>query len=85
MEIQEIKVGSKVKINIDHLELIGFNGLNPEDNDSGSDHASYIINNPDKVYEVVDIAESAPASPFVLGDNFLEETSFSEKELISVE
>lgn len=84
MENKKIVVGSKVKINMDQLELIGFDGLRPEDNASETDHASYIVNNPDNVYEVIGLADNSIMKPFVLGDDTLKTTSFGEEELLLV-
>ena len=71
-----LKVGDKVKINYDNLDI--------DELDNGVDgvkYSHYIWNNMDKVYTITDLVDCT--CPYVL-DGFLNPTSFSEDELIII-
>jgi hypothetical protein len=80
-----LKIGGRVKLNIEKLESINFTGLYDYENTTGKDNVSYILANQEKEYTVVEIDQDCKSSPYVLDDEYLKETSFSEDELIIIE
>jgi len=78
-----LKIGDKIKFNLEKLEEADWEGLKPEDNKNFRDYESYIkqnINNVFTIYNIDDIY-----APYQIDDEFLKDTSFSEEELIKVE
>jgi hypothetical protein len=75
-----LKIGDKVKINVDKLD---YEGLLPESNTTGVDYVAAIDTK--KEYNIIDIITTENLiCPYVLGDDVLKETSFCEEELILV-
>lgn len=81
-----IKVGTKVKVNVEALTSGGWEGLTPADNFENKDNKGYILEHEEKEYLVKEILDTpSVVAKIVLDDEFLSATSFRESELIVCE
>ena len=77
-----LKIGDKIKFNLEKLEEVDWEGLKPEGNKNFRDYESYIKQNINNVFTIYNIDEFY--APYQIDDEFLKDTSFSEEELIKV-
>ena len=77
-----LKIGDKVKFNINRLEKINWIGLKPDENINEKNYEAYIKYYKNKEFKILNIHESY--SQYVIDDEFLKDTSFEEDELIKI-
>jgi len=75
-------IGDKVKLNIEELEKVDWFSLLLGTNKSDKDYKTYIFNNIDKIYTIINIDNKFKFYPYMLDDEFIKETSFAPEELI---